>query len=241
MKITIRIYRTHDFDLMALYQAGNFPLAQAMKQAIVAYYCGEHFVFTVKRTEKPDAKNMPLVTSLILEISDNDVPGIEMWIKGITKGYRNSCFKAIFRHYLEDPCVTFFRDDGSATKLTEVQNEPITLATVKRRRKRKLLPTQEWIDAVADGSIEENKTKKDLQTVNGNTDTLDEEIEPLPQPKKKRKFRQPVVQPTIQNAVFHNQAVEETENNVKADTDEMTQDYNEENDFDSFEAFEGMM
>ena len=87
MKITIRIYRTHDFDLMSLYQAGNIPLAQVMKKAIIAYYCGEHFRFTVERESIPDLKAMPLVVNLLLSISDYDAPGIEHWIAGLQKGY----------------------------------------------------------------------------------------------------------------------------------------------------------
>lgn len=136
MKITIRIYRTHDFDLMSLYQAGNIPLAQVMKQAIIAYYCGEHFRFTVERESIPDLKAMPLVVNLLLSISDYDAPGIEHWIAGLQKGYRNSCFKSIFRHYLDDPCMAFYREDGCITRPIEMAEKPVPFPKSSRKKEK---------------------------------------------------------------------------------------------------------
>ena len=157
MKITIRIYRSHDFDLMALCQAESVAFAQAVKQAIIAYYCGEQFHYEVRKTRPVDPKTMPLVMTFTLDISDFDEPGIERWLSGISKGSRNCCFKAIFRHYLADPCMAFFREDETATPVEEVEQAPVAMPRNFRRSRKREMTGREWVDAVANGSINKKK------------------------------------------------------------------------------------
>ena len=251
MKITIRIYRTHDFDLMSLYHAGNIPLAQAMKKAIIAYYCGEHFRFEVNREKLPDLKSMPLVVNLLLTISDYDAPGIEHWIAGLQKGYRNSCFKSIFRHYLDDPCMAFYREDGNITRPVEIAEKPVPFPKMFRKKKQERT-TQEWLDAVADGSIDRNrkgKKPRDLdeilekeQPISGQKTEWEKEQhkEPptvLPENRKKV-IAEPVPNSANEtdkdeNAAESKQIIEPVSTNQETD--------NEDLDFDDFAAFESMM
>lgn len=243
MKITIRIYRTHDFDLMSLYQAGNIPLAQVMKKAIIAYYCGEHFRFTVERESIPDLKAMPLVVNLLLSISDYDAPGIEHWIAGLQKGYRNSCFKSIFRHYLDDPCMAFYREDGCITRPIEMAEKPVPFPKSSRKKREKQEhTTQEWLDAVADGSIDrkqKGRKPRDLDEIFEKTQSINEQTageaeeqtagQPLPV------LSQKALEPTAQFISGHVQETDKDIVNTNADGED------EDVDFDDFEAFESIM
>lgn len=217
MKLTIRIYRTHDFDLMALYQTGAISLASAMKKAIIAYYNGEYFKFAIQKTENPDPASMPLVRSFILNISNQDSPGIEEWIAGIMKGYRNCCIKAILRHYLEDPCMAFFREDGHRHDLIAISDEPIILQKKKRKVKEKTMTSQEWLESI----YNENTNRHDpdpLLTVETHEQETDD---------KESVFDQ-------------NNLIEEK---IESGTEVLKpeEDIEEEAEFDAFAAFESMM
>lgn len=242
MRITIRIYRTHDFDLMSLYQSGDIPLAKAMKKAIIAYYCGEHFRFDVKRNKTPDIKNMPLVVNLLLHISDYDAPGIEHWISGLLKGYRNSCFKSIFRHYLNDPCMTFYREDGIITKPVEVAKDPVKFPKLMHRKKTEY-SAQEWLDAVADGSIERKRKGKKPRDLDEIFETSEE---PADQLEKNIKNNQEKRHEESENASHElTKPVEQIthdENSNDMLVPENDTDMNESGEeFDDFAAFESIM
>lgn len=248
MKITIRIYRTHDFDLMSLYQAGNIPLAQVMKQAIIAYYCGEHFRFTVDRESIPDLKAMPLVVNLLLSISDYDAPGIEHWIAGLQRGYRNSCFKSIFRHYLDDPCMAFYREDGCITRPVEVAEKPVPFPKPSRKKREKQeRTTQEWLDAVADGSIDrEQKGKKprDLDEILEKTQLAAEQEAGETEGQVAPVLSEKTSEPTVQSEPEHTQEADKGTSATEirqgvADTNVNVSEADV--DFDDFAAFESMM
>ena len=248
MKITIRIYRTHDFDLMSLYQAGNIPLAQVMKQAIIAYYCGEHFRFTVDRESIPDLKAMPLVVNLLLSISDYDAPGIEHWIAGLQRGYRNSCFKSIFRHYLDDPCMAFYREDGCITRPVEVAEKPVPFPKPSRKKREKQeRTTQEWLDAVADGSIDrEQKGKKprDLDEILEKTQRAAEQEAGETEGQVAPVLSEKTSEPTVQSEPEHTQEADKGTSATEirqgvADTNVNVSEADV--DFDDFAAFESMM
>lgn len=133
LKITIRIYRTHDFDLMALHQTGALKIGTAMKKAIIAYYNGEKFQFDITMPCELDMSQMPLMVTTSIAIAEKDSEGITKWLSEFRPGYRNCCLKNILRHFLEDPGIAYFRTDatrhqlidlGAGTIMCRVHNHP---------------------------------------------------------------------------------------------------------------------
>lgn len=110
----LRIYKTHDHDLMSLHQTGALNIPKAAKAAVIAYFKGEQFRFELRMDKRPDSKAMPTVAAFQIEFDDilDGAPGIQEWLDTFEDGYRNCCIKAILRFYLADPCISMFRTDG---------------------------------------------------------------------------------------------------------------------------------
>lgn len=162
MQIYLRIYRTHDHDLMALYQTNTVNIAQATKKAIIAYYTGEPLCISTKPSVCKDITQMPLKKEFIFNIEERDAIGITKWIQGIEKGYRNCLFKNILRHYLEDPGIQLFRDDSweakrqTGTEALQVIAVPVT----PRKKSERELTGSEWVEKVASERIQPKGDKK---------------------------------------------------------------------------------
>lgn len=124
MKVTIRLYKTHDFDLMALHQTGACNIAHAMKQAVIAYYQGQYFKILVQAKEKVKLTEMRTVVQLHFSIDNSDAEGILQWLYGFVPGSRNCCFKNILRYFLS-PCIVLFRNDSwqPQPELSELKQE----------------------------------------------------------------------------------------------------------------------
>ena len=79
----LRIYKTHDHDLMGLHQTGTLDIAKAAKAAVLAYFKGERFRFDLKPGQYPDSKAMPSVAAFQIEFDDelDEAPGIRKWLQ----------------------------------------------------------------------------------------------------------------------------------------------------------------
>lgn len=134
----LRIYKTHDHDLMGLHQTGTLDIARAAKAAVIAYYKGERFRFDLKPGKYPDSKGMPSVASFQIEFDDelDEAPGILKWLDTFEDGYRNCCIKAILRFYLADPCIFLFRRDGWQPGLLREQEKEVSMVRKPVKGKR---------------------------------------------------------------------------------------------------------
>lgn len=134
----LRIYKTHDHDLMGLHQTGTLDIAKAAKAAVIAYYKGERFRFDLKPGQYPDSKGMPSVASFQIEFDDelDEAPGILKWLDTFEDGYRNCCIKAILRFYLADPCIFLFRRDGWQPGFSREQEKEVSMARKPVKGKR---------------------------------------------------------------------------------------------------------
>lgn len=145
----LRIYKTHDHDLMGLHQTGTLDIAKAAKAAVLAYFKGERFRFDLKPGQYPDSKAMPSVAAFQIEFDDelDEAPGIRKWLDTFVDGYRNCCIKAILRFYLADPCVFLFRRDGWQPGLLQEPEKQVRMAGKPVRGKKG--PAQEKKKAAA--------------------------------------------------------------------------------------------
>lgn len=109
-EILLRIYRTHDYDLMMLHYSKRIHIGHAAQQAVTAYYKGEYFRYQVQGTQKYEGR-LPSQTSFRLVFKETEAPGIMDWLSGFTDGCRNSFIKNILRTYLDCPLGTLYRPD----------------------------------------------------------------------------------------------------------------------------------
>jgi len=160
MRLYIRLYRTHDFDLAALHYTGALNVSKAIKMAIIAFYKGESFYFETNEMKSVDLLELPIITVLTIDISEKDAPGITAWIRGLRKGYRNCCCKGIVRHYIKNACISMFRDDGWEYNPTLEKISTVTLPKRKEAKKKVILMGSEWVEAVAKEKIGVNADAK---------------------------------------------------------------------------------
>lgn len=134
----LRIYKTHDHDLMALHQTGTLDIAKAAKAAVIAYYKGERFRFDLKFGQYPDSKAMPSVAAFQIEFDEelDRALGILDWLDTFEDGYRNCCIKGILRFYLADPCISMFRRDGWQPGFFKEPEKQVSMAGKPMKRKR---------------------------------------------------------------------------------------------------------
>lgn len=123
MRIKIRIYNPYDLDIIALSEAKNFSVANAMKQTLKYYAVGKRYL--VEIPELPDAlKNDNYVKGFYVELDDVvDAKAVE-FIKSIPDGLRNAFMKNIFRASFEVCPLSLFMEEGGAEYVKNMINNP---------------------------------------------------------------------------------------------------------------------
>lgn len=99
MRITVRLYKRHDLDLLSLYYAENYDFKEEFKKALIAYIKGK----PIKNKTLPEGINKPIRSlppkvSFHVDVKNKKDMIIYDFLKGITKGRRNNIMKNIFRN-----------------------------------------------------------------------------------------------------------------------------------------------
>lgn len=104
MKITMRLYRQHDLDLLYLYMLDGFSIQTAIKSAIKALVkkTGERMSVP---TQSPNGMVLPNYAQFQICLSATEDSDLIAWIRSITSGYRNALLKSVLRNYLEGPIL----------------------------------------------------------------------------------------------------------------------------------------
>lgn len=110
--VRVRLYRSHDYDLMVLAKTGTIEIANIAKKALEACFLGEEYTVEISDEIKPlpNKLNNSLVTKV--RISDEDCPGIEHWYEGFAVGARNNMFKCLIRKAVRYVPIWAYRSDG---------------------------------------------------------------------------------------------------------------------------------
>lgn len=233
MRITIRVYRVHDFDLLYLYKSKNIKLGAIMKKAIVAFYKGETLKFAMD-PEVPVPADLPTSAQLAIYISNQDAEGIEDWIAKIPPGYRCSCFKNITRIFLSAFPIWAYRND---TWISGISNPKEGKQLGKQKRittAPKLMPTEEWLEMVEKGAASDHEV---AQSTEGKELSVPEENIKNAQPEETVLLTTPEKQLEIPKdteeiaAVQHHQ--EEISETIEPDEEEVE----DQDDFDAFDSF----
>lgn len=119
MKLTVRLYKRHDLDLLFLYkQSSDFDFKSQMKSALKAHVRNERVWNEIPSGECQAVSNLPSVVQLHIML---DLPGddeIATWVKSITRGRRNNLIKNIFRNTFP-PIEAPYRQYAETNKFNE--------------------------------------------------------------------------------------------------------------------------
>ncbi len=187
MKVSVRIYRQHDLDLIALYRNKKYHIGREMKKCLIAYAKGEMYVPPEVSMDDVISGYVPTYYVIHIELNDkkpDEAAAIEL-IKHIKNGYKCSFMKALFRSsILYLPLLAYSDDSGFITK----RANPVT--TINR------------IQAIAALSSDPISTEQEITGVDSNesVDSVPEEKpDPIIAPAVDERVAEPVVPETIES------------------------------------------
>ena len=99
LKLTVRIYKRHDLDLMYLYkQNSELDFRECLKTTLKGYINNQPVKNSIPKGECNSVSSMPSSIQMHIMLDDKEDTEVLKWIKGITRGRRNNIIKNIFRN-----------------------------------------------------------------------------------------------------------------------------------------------
>ena len=120
MRVTIRLYKRHDLDLLSLYCADNTKFKEEFKTTLKSYINKKQIKNQIPQIESNSIYSMPTKVSfhMILKDEDNE---LKDWIKNITRGRRNNIMKNIYRNSFP-PIITPYLSESELNKFNLKEN-----------------------------------------------------------------------------------------------------------------------
>lgn len=123
MRIKIRVYNPYDLDIIALSEAPNFSVPNAMKQTLKYYAAGKRFLVEIPALTE-QLKNENYVKGFYVELDDvKDADAIAL-VKSVPEGWRNAFVKSIFRASFEVSPISLFLGEGGAAYVDAMIRNP---------------------------------------------------------------------------------------------------------------------
>lgn len=123
MRIKIRIYNPYDLDIIALSEAPNFSVANAMKQTLKYYAAGKRYLVEIPALTE-HLKNENYAKGFYVELNDETDAQAVAFIKSIPEGYRNAFMKNIFRASFEVSPLSLYMGEGGAEYVAKMIANP---------------------------------------------------------------------------------------------------------------------
>lgn len=97
MRVTIRLYKRQDLDLMSLYFLdADYDFKEEVKKTLKQYIAGKPVKNKIPDGECRCVSSMPTKVSFHIRVDDKD-KDIKKWLSTITNGRRNTAVKTVFR------------------------------------------------------------------------------------------------------------------------------------------------
>ena len=186
IKITMRLYRLHDLDLMYLYKMPNVSIQAIIKVMLKNYVKdrnnGNQIATRFRTSDIRHNIPLPSTSQFHIILQDDEDGDVISWIEQIPKGIRNGMIKNMLRNYFDFPLIVPYEETVSDEKITseddsisiEKYNEVITQkATTKPYKRRK--KSKDGND-VFDTEKSTNKTKKQKTKKNTVSEVLDKPV-----------------------------------------------------------------
>ena len=186
IKITMRLYRLHDLDLMYLYKMPNVSIQAIIKVMLKNYVKdrnnGNQIATRFRTSDIRHNIPLPSTAQFHIILQDDEDGDVISWIEQIPKGIRNGMIKNMLRNYFDFPLIVPYEETVSDEKITseddsisiEKYNEVITQkATTKPYKRRK--KSKDGND-VSDTEKSTNKTKKQKTKKNTVSEVFDKPV-----------------------------------------------------------------
>ena len=186
IKITMRLYRLHDLDLMYLYKMPNVSIQAIIKVMLKNYVKdrnnGNQIATRFRTSDIRHNIPLPSTAQFHIILQDDEDGDVISWIEQIPKGIRNGMIKNMLRNYFDFPLIVPYEETVSDEKITseddsisiEKYNEVITQkATTKPYKRRKKSKDG---NNVSDTEKSTNKTKKQKTKKNTVSEVLDKPV-----------------------------------------------------------------
>lgn len=123
MRIKIRIYNRYDLDIIALAEAKNFSVSNAMKETLKYYAAGKRYLIEIPILPET-LENDRYMRGFYVELDDEKDKEAVNFIKSIPEGYRNAFMKNIFRASFEVSPFSLYMGHGSAEYIAKMISNP---------------------------------------------------------------------------------------------------------------------
>lgn len=134
MRVTIRLYKRYDIDLLSLYHNSSFPFLKHFKSAIRNYIRGTPEKITIPEPQDDKFRYDTIQFQMYLHpVEDKDIIA---WIRNIKAGYKNSILKNIFRNSLNGVYYYYIMNIHHADEMQRL-NEKSATATIAKSEKKK--------------------------------------------------------------------------------------------------------
>lgn len=141
MDITVRLYKLHDYDLIYLYKNLQFPVRDAMKEALQSYVRNEPVFFKIPVQKVTDNLTQIKNAQFHIKLDEKEDEDLIIFLKGLKKFYRNSFLKNLLRGYLAGPAVYVYEDnpdiDKSRSRMDSLEDNILNIKELKLLKKRK--------------------------------------------------------------------------------------------------------
>lgn len=112
MKINVRLYRMHDYDLISLKYTKSICFSAMIKSILKSYAEGDMYNVEIPIPTKKNVKDLPYITQTQFKLDEvKDKVVIDM-LNNIKDGYRNNFIKNLVRQYIKFGCLVEYFEDG---------------------------------------------------------------------------------------------------------------------------------
>lgn len=222
--VRVRLYRSHDYDLMVLAKTKTISIASIAKKALEACFKGEDYEVEINDEPKPLPEKLGNSLITMVRILDKDCPGIENWYRGFESGARNNMLKCLIRKAIKTVPVWAYRTDGWVSAEQESKEIQALMDSMKENKRK-----SQVADKNADSSKEiEKKKKANKSKVSESTS-----INPVSFEKQEKEQKKKTEKLTT---LTYNAAAVASSENQNIDDAELDDD----EDFDAFAAFNAL-
>lgn len=141
--ITVRLYKYHDYDLVYLYKKLQFPVRDAMKEALINYVRNEpkFFKIPVKQLQDDEEDTEQNICQFHIKLDETEYQDVIDFLDNLKDRKRNSFLKNLLRGYLAGPVAYVYEkepnDDLTKKRMESIDSDILELKELKPLKKRK--------------------------------------------------------------------------------------------------------
>lgn len=135
MRVTMRLYKMHDLDLIALYQDPNINFKKLVLSCVEATANGTPF-WTEPSEYQVDLKNTARIIQIGMTIPDDEIEVMQI-INSIQDGFRNGYLKNLVRSYVLSPTLAVYYTKNEYKTSNEMTRKIRTFPQSLRKYKKK--------------------------------------------------------------------------------------------------------